>query len=403
MRSSARRRRGLVLAGALGLGACALDAVSLPIRPSVVVVHGLLSTATTTQVVLVERTLTGEVSVTRYWSAGQDFPLNAVSSLEPIVSDGGNPVRSATVELERPDGTILVAPEVSSFHPLGNGAGVYQFTLPGSTLVPGGVYRLRVTTAAGELVTGETTVPVVAGAPVPPAATPFDRDRDTLRLDWAPVGSARAYEVRIESPYGAWVAITDSTHITLTGSLRNGATDHLARVMIPGFRQPVTVSAVDANLYEYYRTVSDNEIGSGIENRMVGGIGVFGSLAPLLRRSFDLTAGIELPIEGRFDLLPNQYGEMYGGAAAATSVTVYMESPRAAAGQPDAMSASYVRPGTFPGAAVGTWFRDTLRLRFLRMQTLADTLETFTGTLRGDTLVGTFSKGAPARFVRVVP
>jgi hypothetical protein len=239
---------------------------------------------------------------------------------------------------------------------------------------------------------------------VAPVAEPFDRASDLLSLSWPASTAARAYEVRIESPYGPWLAITENTSVTLDGSLRNLGTDNYAHVLIPGFRQAVTVSAVDANLYEYYRTVSGGFTGSGILNRVQGGLGVFGSYVMLERRVLDVSAPATRAIEGTFDLLEQEPGYYYGGTIDARVVSVYVESPGANASQADAITARFTRSfGTIPGAAAGTLEDGTLTMHFLANQTLTDTLDRFTGVLRGDTLVGNFSKGAPAKYLRRAP
>ncbi len=397
-----RARAAIIILTTVAVAGCALDAITLPIRGSVVVIHGLLSTGSSAQVVLIERTLTGAVPVSRVFLGEGLLPANSVSSREPILSDGGDPVRDAIVELELPDGSVIVAPEWTVTTPLNWGAGVYEFTLPGSSLVPGAPYRLRIRTTAGEEIAAQTIIPTSGGPPVAPPPATFDRESDTLQLAWSAAPGARAYEVRIESPYGAWTGITEATSIALLGSLRDAAGERLNRVLIPGFRQGVTVSAVDTNLYEYYRTVNDGDVGAGIVNRVTGGLGVFGAHAPLVRRTYDVVAPTVAPIEGTFDLIANQYGDFYGGAANAITITLYIESP-GTEGRADVITASFARAFGGPGAAVGRLAAGQLTLRYLAGQTMADTVETMTAVLRGDTIVGTFSKGAPVRYVRRIP
>jgi hypothetical protein len=391
-----------ILAGATFAG-CTLDLVNLPVSASIVVVHGVLSARDSVHWILVERTLTGEVPTSRiYVGDGLGNP-NAIDASEPILSDGGNPEQNALVQVVLPDGTVRTVPEWTTTHPLNHGAGVYRFVYPRASLVPGGRYELRIVTQRGEVVTAETVIPAVPTT-FAPVAESFDRANDLLSLSWPASAAARAYEVRIEGPHGPWLAITEGTSVTVDGDLRNLDTEAFTRVLIPGFRQAVTVSAVDENLYEYYRTVSDGFTGSGIVNRVQGGLGVFGSHVMLERRLLDVTAPATRPIEGTYDLLEQEPGYYYGGATDARVVSVYVESPGANPSQADAITARFTRTfGTTPGAAAGSLADGTLTLHFLANQTLVDTLDRFTGTMRGDTLVGNFSKGAPARYLRRAP
>ena len=116
----------------------------------------------------------------------------------------------------------------------------------------------------GAEVSGSTVVPdispVVAGSRV----DVFNRDRDSVRLTWRSATGARSYLVRVESPFGAFLQFTDSTNVTLDGELRNYFASSLERVFIPGFRQRVSIAAVDSNYFDYYRSRNDPFTGSGI-------------------------------------------------------------------------------------------------------------------------------------------
>jgi hypothetical protein len=385
----------LGVAGLLSLasfGACELTKIDLPVKPSAVVIHGVLTVATSTQTVLVERTLTGVRQ--------SHLVYGPIDASDPIVTDGGIPEEGAVVDLTGPDGQTIRARELQTFHPLGHGAGVYVFSLAGAALVPGGRYQLRVLTKEQELVTAETTVPVAALAPTGPTID-FNRAEDTLALSWPKATSAAGFEVRIESPHAPWIAFTDSTHLALTGTLRSLAAENLPNVFVPGFRQGVSISAVDANLYDYYRTSNNDFTGTGLISRVSGGYGVFGSLVTVARRTLNVTATAHAPIEGTYVLLPNSLGYPYGGFGDAVGLTLYVESPSAKADQPDAISAAYRRSGGSVDAAVGTLSGNLLKLAFLQAQSLEDTVDHFVGVLKGDTLDGQFSKGAPGRYVRV--
>ena len=96
---------------------------------------------------------------------------------------------------------------------------------------------------------------------------------------------ARSYFVRVETPYGPLSFFTESTFVRLPGTLRNADVLSLPHVFIPGFPQTVTVSAVDSNYYDWYRTRNDAISGEGLVSRVKGGIGVFGSLVRLRMRA----------------------------------------------------------------------------------------------------------------------
>jgi hypothetical protein len=404
LRSESRRLAGILACAALATGACALEKVTIPVQKSALLIHAVLSSSATSQTVLVERTLTGEVTLYPYVPPSGNAPVGSFSGGEQVVSDWGNPESGAVVEITTPTGQMVVGQEYKTFTPLGNGAGMYRVQIPGTLLIPGGRYTLRVRTTRGEVATAETVVPAI-GASGTPSPAPFDRTGAPLALTWPRAGTARGYEVRVDGPYGAWLAISEGTQVALDGLLRNTATNNLVHVFLPGFRQNVSVSAVDANLYEYYRTVNSGFTGSGIVNRMNGAIGVFGSYATIVRRTVDVTAPHLFPVEGTYDLVAQPNGSKYGGTINAEVLTIYVESPSAKSGQADALTGRATRStGTFFSTATGTKLRDTVRMVFpLIAQSVADTADWFKGVLRGDTLDVRFSKGAPAWYVKRRP
>ncbi|MDF1502143.1 hypothetical protein [Roseisolibacter sp. H3M3-2] len=256
------------------------------------------------QFVLVERTLSGRVTVTD--------PDVASDPFDPIRSGGGVPVTGARVEVTDATGATAVAVESQTGTPL-RGTGVYRFgnvaagpNFPGGRagvrVAPGARLTLRVVTQEGTVVQGATTVPGGAGTPfAPPARTRnFLRDRDTLRLQWDPVPGARSYLVRVESPYGAFFLFTDSASATLTGELRNVFADRLPRVFQAGFTQWVNVAAVDTNFFDYYRSTNSPFTGSGLINRLDGGIGVFGAYVPVQSIALSVRATDRDPFDGRY-------------------------------------------------------------------------------------------------------
>ena len=273
------------------------------------------------------------------------------------------------------------------------GAGIYRFSLDGASLERGGSYRLSVRTTKGESLVAETTVP--GGTPAS-AAEPrlFDRARDTVTLQWPATVGARSYLVRIETPFGPRAFFTESTHVRLPGDLRNVDQRQLVRVFIPGFPQAVTVSAVDSNFYDWYRTQNDALTGMGLINRVRGGMGVFGSLVRLRFESVRVVAPQDEPEAGNFvavgdaaELLGNRY----------PSFELYVESRSARSDQPDALSGRAQRRRSLGETGCQTCgmlgaSRDgrSIELYFLNEWSATDTTEVLTGEIRGDTIVGSF-------------
>lgn len=375
------------------LGACELDRTAIPRTTAQLALHGVLSASAPTQVVLLERTRTGRVAV-----VAPPFDL-----ADPVVSDEGIAESGASMTLVAPDGTVFVAREDNTTSSDGKGEGIYRFTLPGSVLVRNATYTLNVRTTAGELLTAETSVPDGVAATTPSSGT-LDRTQDTLTLSWPASASARSYLVRIETPFGPRSFFTESTSVRLPGMLRNVDRQELPHVFFPGFSQPVTVSAVDSNYYDWYRTHNDVVSGQGLINRVKGGVGVFGALVRLQFDSVHVTAPRSRPIEGRFEWVGTtlaEFGVRY------LTFNIYLESPAARSDQSDALSGSY-RPTPrleYRGCPIcgllGTTRDGKVELALLNDYSGADTLDVFDGQLRGDTLVGSFRyTGGPFTYVR---
>jgi hypothetical protein len=375
------------------VAACELDKTAIPRPDPRLALNGVLSATAATQVVLLERTRTGRVS-----------PVTPPFDVEdPIGSDEGIAESGATMTLIAPDGTVLTAAEDNTTRIDGKGQGVYRFTLPGSSLVRNATYRLLVRSSAGELLSAETSVPDGNAADSSTFVT-MDRARDTLQLSWPPSPTARSYFVRIETPYGPRSFFTESTHVRLPGLLRNVDVEELPHVFLPGFIQAVTVSAVDSNYYDWFRTHNDEISGEGLINRVSGGFGVFGALVRLAFDSVTVTAPQTSAVEGQF--------QFYGTPEEASSTRfisfdLYVESPAARAGQSDALSGSY-RPTPRIGyrgcpicGVLGSAQGGHIELAFLKDFSGRDTLDVFDATLYGDSLIGVFRfGGGPFRYVR---
>jgi hypothetical protein len=390
---SDRFLRLAAVASQLMLAGCELDEVTIPRTEPRLSMHGVLSPSASTQVVLLERTRNGSVFL-----IGPPFDLT-----DPVVSDKGIAESAATVRLTTPTGQNVFAIEEPILRGDGKGAGIYRFPMRGDALQRGGTYRLTVRTIGGVELTAETVVPTGDAALVAEQRD-FDRARDTVVIDWPASIGARSYFVRIETPFGPRSFFTDSTRIRLTGDLRNTDVNVLPRVFIPGFPQAVTVSAVDSNYYDWYRTHNDALSGRGLVNRVHGGFGLFGSLVRLRFHEFRVIAPQTEPAAGvfRFDGPPEQRA-----TTPYLSLELYVESSAGRADQADALSGRFERRPTFTepnepiDGLLGTVRNGRIELSFLRDWSASDTVEVFTGDIRGDTITGSYRGfGGLVRFVK---
>jgi hypothetical protein len=372
----------LVLSPLALLGACEIERVAIPRPESRVAVHAVLSATASSQVVLLERTRNGSVFV-----VGPGFDL-----ADPIVSDEGIAESYAVVRLVTPSGDTLFAREDILTRGDGKGAGIYRFDMPGRGLVSNLPYKLLVGTADGVQMSGVTAVPGGVAATLAESRT-FDRSRDTLWLEWPASSGARSYFVRIETPFGPRSFFTDGTRLRLTGDLRNVDVNELPRVFYPGFPQAVTVSAVDSNYYDWFRSHSNSLTGAGLVNRVEGGLGVFGSLVRLRFHDLNVVTPQTEPVAGSYRFAGS------GIEAASTpylGFELYVESAAATGGQPDALSGRvHVRPrfgytGCLTCGMLGSVKDARIELGMLGGWSARDTVEWFTGEVRGDTIVGSY-------------
>ena len=375
----------LVFAAA-ALAGCEFDRTTAPRGVDLPVVHGVLNPRFDTQVIFLERTLSGRVDV----DTG-----HRLDRRDPIRTGGGDPISGALVVVADVWGDSAVARE-DSVGPAGatRGTGVYRFTndaavtcpASGSPLDclpirPGERYRLRVVTPEGRVVTGVATVPLVDPGFAFPPVRDFDRDRDTLALSWAEVRGARQYELRLESPFGPFFLFFPETELVLPGTLRNVFAKNFPRVFIPGFTQRVEVAAVDTNFFDYYRAAGDPFTGTGLINHLDGGVGLFGAYVPLRTEVLAVTAAPREPIEG-------EYVRVRGPAGVVDSLRLYVESRDAGLA---ALSGNW-RGGNGgagrPPGLVGTLNEGRVAIAFLREQAANDTTALFNGAADADSLYG---------------
>jgi len=375
------------------LAACEIEEVAIPRTEARLAMHSVLSASAATQVVLLERTRNGSVAL-----FAPPFDL-----ADPIGSDEGIAESGALVTLTTPSGQTLSAQEDLLGRGDGKGAGIYRFALPGAALERGGKYVLLVITTRGEALRAETSVPQgsVAGAASPRV---FDRARDTVVIEWPAVAGARSYFVRIETPFGPRSFFTNETRVRLTGDVRNIEVAGLPRVFIPGFPQAVTVSAVDSNFYDWFRTHNDELSGRGLVNRVTGGLGVFGAIVRLRFEDFRVVAPQSDPESGMFHFTGTP-DEVAG--ARYLSLELYVESRAARDDQADALSGRYQRrlligePGCGTCGVLGTIRGGRIELALLSDWFANDTADVLIGEMRGDTIIGRYrAAGGVARFVR---
>jgi hypothetical protein len=297
------------------------------------------------------------------------------------------PVHGARVEVTDAAGATVTAVETQQ-PAARRGTGVYRFAnlaaggalpggRPGVRVVPGARLTLRVTTPEGTQVRGATTVPGVAATPFAPAAqaATFMRDRDTLRLRWDPVPGARSYLVRVESPYGAFFVFTDSASATLTGDLRNLFAERLPRVFQAGFTQWVNVAAIDTNFFDYYRSGNSPFTGSGLINRLDGGLGVFGAYVPLLSVALAVRASPRDAFDGRY---------VAAGPQGPEALRLWVDARTGTAAE---VTGAYRLPTAEQYGVLGVLEGTRLRLRAVDAGDSRVANRTFDGEVRGDTLV----------------
>jgi len=376
----------VALLGIIAISGCELQKVVVPRTERFIVVHSILDPGSRIQSVLVERSLTGAITVN---DKGAYDPRN------PVVSGGGEPLVGADVRITDPDGVVMQAA------PVALAPGLYQFSLDTYkvNLQPGRQYSLAVL-AEGDTVRGTTLLP--AGAPprgVP--VVPFNRDHDYLKVQINDVSFAAAYWVQILAPTQPYELFTFDRNVAIAGDVRNIFTDDLLKVFYPGFLQTTTIAAIDTNVYDYYRSGNDPFTGSGMINHLKGGLGLFGSLVIVDRRQVDVTQDSVDAIDGTYTPRGPAAGNI---SAAARSIRLYREALGGKASVFDRISGSLFRgpPTSSVRAAIyGTRTGDSLELDLLNAQTTGSRNAHFSGVVRGDSLIGSmniFGNGSTSIF-----
>ncbi len=372
---------------ALFVAGCEVAEVNIASPKPSVVVHAVLNPDQDEQVILVESSLTGRVGI------NDTLHFNA---LDPIRTAGGSPVRGAEVRLY--SGSDTVGVRATETIVSGRGTGRYTVARAALPVEPGRTYRLRVRTSTGDDVTGTTTVPRavvgwIRGAGSAAVAANLFRTTDTLRLAWGAYPDAATYAIRIESPDGPWFLFSDSTRFSLAGSLRNFFSPLLPSLWYPGFVQSASVVAVDKNFYDYNRTSNDPWGGTGLLSSVKGGLGMFASVVPILRRDVSVTDRNVVPLDARW------VGT--GSNAVRVDLDLWVEQRSEPIGSVSGRARS---AGSADRFVVGTLSKDTLRIATLVGISRSDTLSAFIGRVLGDSIVGAyntrFSTSGPTLFRR---
>lgn len=285
----------------LCIGGCKLEE-QLPLSPgdATVVVHAVINAAADSQFVLVE-----------YSDDGTRIPVQESQTLFGQILPT-RPISDATVELR-------VTPALGTCSP----AEVHLFELPpdtgqGSTETGSGVYLTRdlcalhsgdvltltVVTPAGEVVTGQTTIPDATGIAIAlvPSGPHLDtvrlrRDRDSVWVHGDNV-SAAAFQIEVAAIDVRFSPFQDLSQVFLTDSLGTVIPGDLVPPFQSNPNPPLfragqfytfVVAATDQNFYDFARSGSDPFTGRGFINHLEGGIGVFGSID--VRRSLVRVSG----------------------------------------------------------------------------------------------------------------
>ncbi len=367
-----RLRMTACLALTLLLGACELATETVASPRALVVVHAVLNPDVDEQVILVESSLTGRVRI--------DSTLR-FDPLDPIRTAGGEPLNRADVRLFREGDSVGVEATETELNGL---TGRYVVSRARMAIEPGRTYRLRVRTADGREVTGETRVPSAEANWTPGLGTvaqrvTFNRSNDTLQLQWTAVPDARTYAIRVETPNGPWFLFSDSTRFALSGQLRNFFVGGLPSVWYPGFDQIVSVAAVDRNFYDYNRSGNDPFGGTGLISSVRGGLGLFGSALAVLRREVTVLERDRLPLDARW------LGTTASGSPMEYDLWVEaVGSPRSSVSGRERLGARRYLVGTLEG--------DQLRLVTLVGNSSADTVALFTGRVSAQSITGEYDR-----------
>jgi hypothetical protein len=190
-------------------------------------------------------------------------------------------------------------------------------------LEPGEKARLRVVTANGEVVTGETVIPGIVTSTVTSGGRsahlrtdtltdtlPLNRDRDTVRIE---VGSASGRSLQVEARHAetpddlTLYLFADSLGLSVAGNVINPFNNDGSFVFHPGRYYLLTVALGDSNYFDYVRSLSDPITGRGYLNHLNGGLGVFGSV-DVDKYMLRISGELHEPREGTYRIISRTGG-----------------------------------------------------------------------------------------------
>ena len=277
------RLLALVL-GATTLG-CETSMPTLPAPPTRLVVHAVLDPRAPTQALLLQES--------RAFRAGPPPPN--FDPDDPIVSWGEIPVSNARVVLYAENGDSAVAAEDRTLSPNGKGAGVYRIWSSSIVAPPasaaaaflpihqGERYRLRITsrfgTAEGTTLVPRSTTSFESGSRF------IDPTRDSLRMRPRQAPAA-GYLYRDE--VGEDILVFNDRYrrdleqrLILPSANDDWAFAFVRDQLVVGQPHVLSVTAVDANYFDYYSTVFDPFASNSDQTSLKGAVGLFGSVLPL--------------------------------------------------------------------------------------------------------------------------
>lgn len=292
----ASRALTLAMGAGLAVASCGLEPIVAPagVESPRIVVHMVLDAGAGEQRALVRRTR-----------------LDA-----RVPGDANDPpeLGARLVVYDVATGDSAVAVEGVSPNGAGGAYRIWNTRFPGGqpgqrlSLRSGSEYRLSLRTTLGTI-TARTRIPLVTGEDIRPRAN-FDIERDTLRTAAAAIAAGYVVTQTREVNNGTSIALLHETPGVLwvprrPSDPRTNPGGFLPFEYVGGFHEPgmmhrAAISAADSNFIKYYVAGFDPFGDDTQGNTVRGGVGLFGSLAPLYSQTLDLVAPIDLPIEGRW-------------------------------------------------------------------------------------------------------
>jgi hypothetical protein len=146
-------------------------------------------------------------------------------------------------------------------------------------------------------------------------------------------------------------------------------------VFVAGFTQWLTIAAVDTNFFDYYRSGNSPFTGSGLINRLQGGLGLFGSYVPVLSTAVVVRADPRDPFDGRY---------VGSGIQGRESLRLWVDGRSGSVAE---VTGAYRLPTNEQFGVLGTLDGNRLRLRAVESADGRVANRLLEGEVRGDTLL----------------